>query len=124
MLRGHGTPPATRPRALVLGIEHPRGIAVVRSLGRRGISVVGVERDPDARGRGSRYLRQVVVVEGGDTGTLAALEAPAAAPSDLLIPTNDHFLSLVSRHISGGPARRWLRRRCPSTTWRFALHGA
>jgi hypothetical protein len=44
----------------VLGIEHPRGIAVVRSLGRRGIPVVGVERDPQARGRGSRYLQQVV----------------------------------------------------------------
>jgi hypothetical protein len=40
---------------------------------------VGVERDPDARGRGARYLQQVVVVEGGDTGTLAALEALAAA---------------------------------------------
>ncbi|MGH7263445.1 MAG: hypothetical protein ACREMB_01135 [Candidatus Rokuibacteriota bacterium] len=62
----HDTPAASRPRALVLGIEHPRGIAVVRSLGRRGIPVVGVERDPRARGRGSRYLQQVVMVQGGD----------------------------------------------------------
>jgi predicted ATP-grasp superfamily ATP-dependent carboligase len=98
MTRVHGTPVATRPRALVLGIEHPRGIAVVRSLGRRGIPVVGVERDPEARGRGSRYLQQVVMVEDGDAHTLSALEALAAAPADLLIPTNDHFLSLVSRH--------------------------
>jgi predicted ATP-grasp superfamily ATP-dependent carboligase len=59
---------------------------------------VGVERDPGARGRGSRYLQQVVMVEDGDTGTLSALEALAAAPGDLLIPTNDHFLSVVSRH--------------------------
>lgn len=29
---------------------------------------------------------------------LSAPEAPAAAPGDLLIPTNDHVLSLVSRH--------------------------
>jgi predicted ATP-grasp superfamily ATP-dependent carboligase len=87
-----------RPRALVLGIEHPRALAVVRSLGRRGIRVVGVERDPAARGLGSRYLQQIAMVEDGDARTLSALEAVAAAPSDLLIPTNDHFLSLVSRH--------------------------
>jgi predicted ATP-grasp superfamily ATP-dependent carboligase len=82
----------------VLGIEHPRGVAVVRSLGRRGIRVVGVERDPGARGRGSRYLRQLVMVEGGDERALSALEALSAVPGDVLIPTNDHFLSLVSRH--------------------------
>jgi len=98
MTRIHDIPAATRPRALVLGIEHPRGIAVVRSLGRRGIPVVGVERDPQARGRGSRYLQQVVMVQGGDERTLSALEALPAAPGDLLVPTNDHFLALVSRH--------------------------
>lgn len=85
-------------RALVLGVEHPRGIAVVRSLGRRGIPVVGVERDASARGLGSRYLQQVVMVGAGDAGTLSALEALSGNPGDLLIPTNDHFLSLVSRH--------------------------
>ena len=52
--------PRARPRAVVLGLEHPRAVAVVRSLGRRGIPVVGVERDPTARGRGSRYVSQVV----------------------------------------------------------------
>ncbi len=98
MTRADVTPVATRPRAIVLGIEHPRAIAVVRSLGRRGIPIVGVERDPDARGRGSRYLQRVVMVEDGEVRTLSALEALAAAPADLLIPTNDHFLSLVSRH--------------------------
>jgi predicted ATP-grasp superfamily ATP-dependent carboligase len=82
----------------VLGVEHPRGIAVVRSLGRRGITVVGVERDPNARGLGSRYLQQIVMVGDGDGGALSALEALPASPGDLLIPTNDHFLSLVSRN--------------------------
>lgn len=83
----------------MLGIEHPRGVAVVRSLGRRGIPVVAVERDPKARGLGSRYLRQVVMVEDRDEAILAALESQATEPGgDLLIPTNDRFLSLVSRH--------------------------
>jgi predicted ATP-grasp superfamily ATP-dependent carboligase len=98
MMRVRGSFAEPGPRALVLGVEHPRGVAVVRSLGRRGIRVVGVERDPNARGLGSRYLQQIVMVGDGDAGTLAALEAQPAAPGDLLIPTNDHFLSLVSRH--------------------------
>jgi predicted ATP-grasp superfamily ATP-dependent carboligase len=87
-----------RPPAVVLGLEHPRAVAVVRSLGRRGITVVGVERDPGARGRGSRYLREVVMVDGDEARALGAVEALAADPATLLIPTNDHFLSLVSRH--------------------------
>lgn len=97
MARVHATLAAVPPRALVLGVEHPRGVAVVRSLGRRGIRVVAVERDLRARGLGSRYLQQIVMVEGGDADTLTALEA-LAAPGDVIIPTNDHFLSLVSRH--------------------------
>jgi hypothetical protein len=60
MTRGRGTLAEPGPRALVLGVEHPRGVAVVRSLGRRGIRVVGVERDANARGLGSRYLQQIV----------------------------------------------------------------
>ena len=95
-----------RPRAVVLGLEHPRAVAVVRSLGRRGIPVVGVERDPAARGRRSRYLRRVVMVERDEERALATLEAHAVEPADLLIPTNDHFLSLVSRHW-GRLARRF-----------------
>ncbi|HEU4439542.1 MAG TPA: hypothetical protein VFT36_09830 [Methylomirabilota bacterium] len=87
-----------RPRALVLGLEHPRAVGVVRSLGRRGIPVVGVERDPKARGRGSRYLQRVVMVERDEEPALTTLETLAVEPADLLIPTNDHFLSLVSRN--------------------------
>ena len=87
-----------RPRALVLGLEHPRAVAVVRSLGRRALTVVGVERDPGSRGLGSRYLRQVAMVEGSEEQVLTAIESLAADPADLLIPTNDHFLSLISRH--------------------------
>jgi len=60
MTRGRGTLAEPGPRALVLGVEHPRGVAVVRSLGRRGIRVVGVERDANARGLGLRYLQQIV----------------------------------------------------------------
>jgi predicted ATP-grasp superfamily ATP-dependent carboligase len=93
--RGRG---AARPRAIVLGIEHPRGVAVLRSLGRCGIVVVGVERKPDARGLGSRYLERTVMVDDDPTHALAAIEGLAGNGDDLLVPTNDRFLALVSRH--------------------------
>ena len=88
----------SRPRAIVLGIEHPRGVAVVRSLGRRGVTVIGVERHADARGLGSRYLTETVMVGADPERALAAVEAIAGDGRDLLIPTNDTFLALVSRH--------------------------
>ncbi|HEY7040345.1 MAG TPA: hypothetical protein VID28_15905 [Methylomirabilota bacterium] len=98
-MTSHREPPGrTRPRAVVLGLEHPRAVAVVRSLGRRGIAVVGVERDAAARGRRSRYLREVVMVDGSEERALGAMEALAGDPHDVLIPTNDHFVSFVSRH--------------------------
>jgi predicted ATP-grasp superfamily ATP-dependent carboligase len=82
----------------VLGLEHPRGVAVVRSLGRGGIRVVGVERNPHASGLRSRYLHQILMVADDEARTLSALEGFAETAGDLLIPTNDHFVSLVSRH--------------------------
>jgi len=50
------------PRAVVLGVEHPRGVAVIRSLARRGIPTVAVERDPSARGLWSRYVSDTLLV--------------------------------------------------------------
>jgi len=87
------------PRAIVLGIEHPRGVAVVRSLGRRGVPVVAVEHDPRARGLGSRYLERCVLVDGNTTNTIAALETLGADGGGVLIPTNDRYLMLVSQHF-------------------------
>jgi predicted ATP-grasp superfamily ATP-dependent carboligase len=71
---------------------------VVRSLGRRGIVVIGVERDRAARGLRSRYLERTVMVDDDPARTVAALEALAGGGDDLLIPTNDGFLALVSQH--------------------------
>jgi predicted ATP-grasp superfamily ATP-dependent carboligase len=43
------------PPAIVLGIDTPIGLTVVRELGARGVPVHGVGRNPDAIGRASRY---------------------------------------------------------------------
>jgi hypothetical protein len=44
--------------AIVLGVEHPRGAAVVQSLGRLGASVTAVDHYPDALGMWSRFMRR------------------------------------------------------------------
>jgi predicted ATP-grasp superfamily ATP-dependent carboligase len=42
--------------AVVLGIETPIGLGIIRDLGRHGVPVHGLARDPDAVGLSSRYL--------------------------------------------------------------------
>jgi len=88
-----------RPRAIVLGVEHPRGVAVVRSLGRRGIGVVALEHDRGARGLRSRHLERRVLVDGTPASALAALDRLGGEGGGVLIPTNDHFLAIVSQHF-------------------------
>jgi D-aspartate ligase len=84
---------------VVLGVEHPRGVAVIRSLGQRGIPVVAVERDRTARGLHSRYLRRAVLVDDSPARTVSALESLGREDGGVLIPTNDHFLMIVSQHF-------------------------
>nr|WP_315249369.1 hypothetical protein [uncultured Duganella sp.] len=60
--------------AVVLGIDTPIGLAIIRDLGRRGVPVYGIARSVDAIGLRSRYLRRGLLRAGGDTpGLLAQL---------------------------------------------------
>lgn len=47
---------APLPPAIVLGIDKPAGLAVVRELGRHAVPVTGLARRPDVPARWSRYL--------------------------------------------------------------------
>jgi len=87
----------TPTRAIVLGVEHPRALAVIRSLGRAGIPVVAVDHDTTARGFRSRYLAERVVVGPTHAAAAARLETLGQAGGGILIPTNDHYLALVAR---------------------------
>ncbi len=56
--------PAPQPLpAVVLGIDTPIGLAIIRDLGRHGVNVVGIARSPQALGLGSRYLHRGIVRE-------------------------------------------------------------
>lgn len=87
------------PRAVVLGLEHPRSAAAVASLGRAGIPVIGVDHDPDAVGFHSRRLTSKFLIDGDPENTLAFLESLGRDGGGVLIPTNDRYNILVSKNL-------------------------
>jgi predicted ATP-grasp superfamily ATP-dependent carboligase len=88
----------SRP-ALVLGVEHPRGLAVMRSLARAGVKVDVVDRYETSPGLSSRLPRRKHLFDTDDAEpTLAFLEALEGVDGAVLIPTNDHYLRIVARH--------------------------
>lgn len=58
--------------AVVLGIDTPIGLAIIRDLGRRGVPVYGIARSDDAIGLRSRYLRRGLLRAGGGVAGLLA----------------------------------------------------
>jgi predicted ATP-grasp superfamily ATP-dependent carboligase len=88
----------TLARAIVLGVEHPRAVAAVQSLGRAGIRVVAVDHDPEPTGWGSRYLYRKFQVESAPEKAMDFLEDLGRDGGGVLMPTNDHYLILVAKN--------------------------
>jgi D-aspartate ligase len=88
----------TPARAVVLGVEHPRAVAAVQSLGRAGIPVVAVDHDPEATGYASRYLDRKFQVESAPEKAVDFLEDLGRDGGGVLMPTNDHYLILVAKN--------------------------
>jgi len=94
-------PGLTLPPAVVLNLQES-GLAILRSLGRRGVRVVGLSADPEAPGAASRYGRFRHAPD--------SLTAPAALLDSLLVlarelgeravlfPTNDADLAFLDHH--------------------------
>jgi predicted ATP-grasp superfamily ATP-dependent carboligase len=60
--------------AVVLGVDTPIGLAIIRDLGRRGVPVIGIGHSASALGLRSRYLaRGLVRAGGGADGLLQQL---------------------------------------------------
>jgi predicted ATP-grasp superfamily ATP-dependent carboligase len=68
-----GTPPV-----LLLGIDTPIGLTVIRELGERGVAVYGIARGRDGVGLRSRYLRRGWVAPPGEADMLALIREIAA----------------------------------------------
>jgi len=99
-------------KAIVLGTELPRAVAVIRSLGRAGVYVLALDHRPGMPGMYSRYVRDCHVQDHNadrpadfvgdwyfsETRALEALDRLAEVGGGMLIPTNDDYLRFTARH--------------------------
>ncbi len=94
--------PCARPAAVVFN-SHITGLAVARSLGRRGVPVIALDRDPKGYGLASKYATvaalcpNVLADEEAFIAFLLDLGRALARPA-VLYPTNDEWVLAVNRH--------------------------
>ena len=89
--------------AAVVFNSHITGLAVARSLGRRGVPVIALDRDPKGYALASKYVTvaalcpNVLADEEGFVRYLLDLGAVLDRPA-VLYPTNDEWVLAVNRH--------------------------
>ena len=88
-----------KQRAIVLGAEHPRSLAVIQALGRAGVSVVAADHRSSPLGFYSRYLVKKFHIENCNHAALTLLEQLGQNGGGMIIPTNDEYLILVSKNF-------------------------
>ncbi len=85
--------------AVVLGIDTPIGLAIVRDLGRRGVPVTGIAGGKGSPGLASRYLREGLLRVAGEEGTVAQLEQLAARlGAACLYAISEADIAMLNRH--------------------------
>jgi len=90
----------TGARALVLGTEHPRSAAAVRSLAAAGVRVEVADHydPPTTLWRASNAIKARHLLDEDYDTALAELLRLGVEFGGMLVPSNDHYLILVSRH--------------------------
>ena len=83
---------------------HPRAIAAIRSLGRAGIRVIGVERDDVLQRASSRHLHTRVRVNPTPEALVPFLETQSGHP--VVMALDDDYLITASKHIES--LARWV----------------
>ncbi|HEU4373353.1 MAG TPA: hypothetical protein VFS02_07680 [Telluria sp.] len=85
--------------AVVLGIDTPIGLSIVRDLGAHGVPVYGIGRTAAALGSHSRYLQQAIVRERGDAAVIDQLCALGERLGRAcLFAISESDISLLNRH--------------------------
>lgn len=77
------------PPVIVLGIDTPIGLAVVRELGREGIEVHGIARSPRGLGLHSRWLRRGYLREPDLVAQLVRIARDSGAPFLMTVSMGD-----------------------------------
>lgn len=86
--------------AVVLGIDTPIGLTVIRDLGRNGVTVYGLGRSAGALGMASRYLHQGLVRAAGEEALIAQLvELGARLEAACLFAISENDIELLNRHL-------------------------
>ena len=85
--------------AVVLGIDTPIGLTVIRDLGRHGVAVYGIGRTASALGMSSRFLHQGLVRAAGEEALVAQLvELGARLGEACLFAISEGDIELLNRH--------------------------
>lgn len=85
--------------AVVLGIETPIGLAIIRELGRHGVMVTGIGRHAGALGMSSRYLHEGLLRADGEAGLIAQLrELGQRLGPACLFAISESDIALLNRH--------------------------
>jgi predicted ATP-grasp superfamily ATP-dependent carboligase len=85
--------------AVVLGIDTPIGLSIVRELGKRGVAVHGLARDEGAIGLSSRYLRRGMLRATGEAELIRQLAALRRELGEAcLFAISESDIALLNRH--------------------------
>ena len=91
---GHSMMPA-----VVVGIDTPIGLAIIRDLGARGVKVIGIARAPNAIGLSSRFLSQGLLRADGAEGLIHQLVDLVQTLGDAcLFAISESDIELLNRH--------------------------
>ena len=86
------------PPAIILGLEHPRAVAAISSLGVMGVPVIGVDQRPSWRAYASRHLKRKYRIGSDPRGVVEFLTSLGQRGGGVLIPTPDEYIMLVSQN--------------------------
>lgn len=100
--------------AVIIGMDSPTSLGVIRSLGKRGIPVVGIGRQHRTLGGSSRYCSacETAGSESEITALLIALGNAAQCPP-IVFTESDDYLLLLDRHRAELASLRWLPQATP-----------
>lgn len=90
---------ATKLPAVVLGIDTPIGLAIIRDLGSRGVEVFGLGRSAGALGMASRYLHEGLVRAAGEATLIEQLEGLGQRlGTACLFAISESDIAMLNRH--------------------------
>jgi predicted ATP-grasp superfamily ATP-dependent carboligase len=96
-----GPGPQQVPPVIVLGVDTPIGVAILRDLGRHGYTTIGIGRSNKSIGFASRFCHQGIIRAAPESGLITQLQELARKfPNAALIAISENDNLLINRHRS------------------------